>query len=148
MLRYQTRFTAPLDREQVFDDISRFDRASEWDPGVEHAELLTAEPVAQGSRFALRTRFLGRTVPFEYEIIAFEPSTRVVLRAENPFVRSIDTITFESAGADATTITYDATLDPRGATRLVTPLLALAFRRIGDAAAAGLRARLGVVSTA
>jgi hypothetical protein len=148
MLHYRTRFTAPLDREQVFADISRFDRASEWDPGVEHAEMLTPEPVAQGSRFALRTRFLGRTVPFEYEIVAFEPGARVVLRAENAFVRSIDTITFESAGDQATTISYDATLDPRGATRLATPLLAMAFRRIGDHAAAGLRARLGVVPAA
>ena len=146
MLQYTAQFTAPLAREQVFADISRFDRASQWDPGVEAGEMVTAEPVGQGSRFLLQCRFLGRTIPLEYEIVGFESGARLVLRAENAHVLSVDTITFVSAGDHATTITYHATLDPRGATRLATPLLALAFRRIGDAAANGLRARLGVTA--
>ena len=97
-----------------------------------------------GSRFALRAGFLGRTVALEYEIIEFEPGRRVVLRAETPFVRSIDTITFEpgAAGSGATVVTYDARLEPKGPARLAGPLLALAFHRIGDRAAGGLRERL------
>ena len=113
--------------------------------------MLTPEPVGCGSRFALRAGFLGRTIPLEYEIIEFEPGTRVVLRAETPFVHSIDTISFASAstgpgrhdpGSVATVVTYDARLEPKGLARLAGPLLALAFRRIGDRAAVGLRERL------
>jgi hypothetical protein len=151
MLRYLTRITTDIGRDQAFSDLSRFDRAVEWDPGVADGTMLTPEPVGRGSRFGLRARFLGRTVPMEYEIIEFEPSTRVVLQAETPFVRSIDTITFASTPSasdsgnhkpEATVVTYDARLEPKGAAWFATPLLALAFRRIGDRAAAGLRERL------
>jgi hypothetical protein len=132
--------------DQVFSDLSHFNRAVEWDPGVAEGTMLTHEPVGEGSRFGLRAKFLGRTVPMEYEIVEFEPSTRVVFRAETPFVRSIDTITFASvpsaSESAATVVTYDACLEPKGAARFATPLLALAFRRIGDRAAAGLRKRL------
>lgn len=149
MLRYRTRITTSRDREETFSDLSHFDLAAEWDPGVDEAKMLTPEPVGRGSRFALQTRFLGRSVPLEYEIVEFEPGTRVVLRAENPFVRSIDAISFESVtnGAlpDATVVTYDAQLEPKGVARLAERLLALAFRRIGDRAAAGLHRYLASV---
>jgi hypothetical protein len=152
MPRYVARITTNIARDEVFSDLSHFDRAADWDPGVAEGTMLTPEPVGLGSRFALRAGFLGRTVPLEYEIIEFEPGTRVVLRAETPFVRSVDTITFASVTAGSTDddaisaetiVTYDARLEPKGSARLAGPLLALAFRRIGDRAAAGLRQRLG-----
>jgi hypothetical protein len=151
MLRYRTSVTTDIARDQAFSDLSHFDRAAEWDPGVVEGAMLTREPVGRGSRFGLRAKFLGRTVPMEYEIVEFEPGTRVVLRAETPFVRSVDTITVGSASSvsrsgtpefGATVVTYDARLEPKGAGWFATPLLALAFRRIGDRAAAGLRERL------
>ena len=152
MLRYTTCVTTDMGRDQAFSDLSHFDRAAEWDPGVAEGTMLTPEPVGRGSRFALRAEFLGRTVPLEYEITEFEPGARLVLRAETPFIRSIDTISFASGPAGsaaddaisgATVVTYDARLEPKGLARLAGPLLALAFRRIGDRAAAGLRERLG-----
>jgi len=144
MPRYRTQITTDIARDQVFSDLAHFDRAAEWDPGVAEGTMLTPEPVGRGSRFALRAKFLGRTIPLEYEIVDFEAGARVVLRAETPFVRSIDTITFASVPVDSPTtdVTYDARLEPRRLARLATPLLALAFGRIGDRAAAGLRERL------
>lgn len=157
MAHYRTRIAATIAREEVFSDVSRFDRAAEWDPGVGEGMMLTPEPVGRGSRFVLRARFLGRSVPLEYEIVEFEPGTRVVLRAENRFVRSTDTISFESVMGESasgptapgtTVVTYDARLEPKGLARLAEPLLALAFRRIGNRAAAGLGRRLGSVQPA
>jgi len=151
MAHYVATIPVPITRSAAFAYLSRFDRAAEWDPGVAEGSMLTPEPVGRGSRFALRAEFLGRTLPLEYEIIDFEPATRVVLRAETPLVRSIDTITFasEAAGSKAddatsggTVVTYDARLEPKGLARVASPLLALAFRRIGDRAAGGLRKRL------
>jgi hypothetical protein len=130
-----------LPLEQAFCALSRFDRAAEWDPGVASGEMLTPEPVQLGSRFALGARIGGRSVPLEYEITTFEPTYRLVLHAENVFVRSIDTITFEALGS-TTEITYDARLEPKGIAHLARPLLGFALRRIGDRAAAGLHAYL------
>jgi hypothetical protein len=151
VLRYLTHITTDVGLDEAFFDLSHFDRAAEWDPGVAEGTMLTPEPVGRGSRFELSAKFFGRAVPMEYEIVEFEPGTRVVLQAETPFVRSIDTITFASVPSgsasdtskpEATLVTYDARLEPKGAARFGTPLLALAFRRIGDRAAAGLRERL------
>jgi len=141
MARYQTWITTPLTRAAAFAELSRFDRAAEWDPGVDEGSMLTPEPVGLGSRFVLHARFLGRTLPLVYEVVDFEADTRIGLRAENAFVASDDTIRFETLGAGAE-ITYDARLRPKGLARIGSPLFALAFRRIGDRAAEGLRRHL------
>ena len=147
MPRYQARIHTSTDADSAFAYISRFDRASEWDPGVSEAEMLTDEPVGPGSRFRLVARFLGRSVPLDYEIVEFAAPARVVLRAETAMIRSTDTITCSTDGSGAL-VHYDAVLDAKGVARLANPILALAFRRIGDRAAAGLRSHLSTVSSA
>ncbi len=138
MPSYSAWITTPLTCEQAFSRLGRFDRATEWDPSVDNAEMLTPLPVGRGSRFLLRVRFLGRSLPLEYEVVDFEPPDRMAIRAENRFVRSIDTITFESLRS-LTEVGYEARLEPKGLSRIAGPALAILFRRIGDHAAAGLR---------
>ena len=150
MARYLASIQTAVPLAAAFEDLSHFDRAAEWDPGVVKASMLTAAPVGLGSRFALQTRFLGRTVPMDYEVVEFEPDLRIVLEASTPYVRSRDSISFESTEAHgalaphATVVTYDAVLEPSGVARLAAPLLGIAFRRIGDRALVGLRSRLRV----
>jgi hypothetical protein len=88
------------------------------------------------------SRFLGRRIPLEYRITEFDRPARVVLAADDAAVRSTDEIRFVATDGGSR-ITYEAELrlkTPFG--RVLDPLLALAFRRIGDRAAAGLRAAL------
>ena len=144
MAHYLARIPVSGTKASAFAYLSRFDRAAEWDPGVEAGEMLTPDPVGAGSRFRLVARFLGRRIPLEYEIIEYDDDERIVLRAENSSVRSVDTITFED-DVQGSMIVYDARLDAKGVGRLADPLLAVVFRRIGGRAAAGLRARLRAV---
>ena len=137
MAHYQAEIVANTNSEHTFAYLSRFDSAAEWDPGVESAEMLTPEPVAVGSRFLLNCRVAGRTIPLEYEIVVYEPHRRVVLRAENAYIRSTDTITFADEGSGSRVV-YDAVLESRKARWLFEPLLGIVFGRLGDRAAAGL----------
>jgi polyketide cyclase/dehydrase/lipid transport protein len=146
MSHYAARVPVSVTRSAAFAYLSRFDRAAEWDPGVEAAEMLTPEPVGVGSRFRLVARFLGRRIPLDYEIVEYERDERVVLRAENRSVRSVDTITFD-VDDHGSVVVYDARLDPKGIGRLAEPLLSIIFHRIGDRAAHGLRTHLSAVST-
>jgi len=140
--RYRTTIESTKSPTEAFEYLADFANAKEWDPGVEEGEHLTSAPLRQGSRFRLVARFLGRRVPLEYEITAFEPGRRVVFEAADAMVRSVDEIRFTGAGT-GTSVTYDADLRVNGPFgRLVDPLLGLAFRRIGDRAAAGLRKAL------
>ena len=144
MAHYVARIPVSITRSAAFAYLSRFDRAEEWDPGVDAGEMLTPEPVGVGSRFRLVARFLGRRIPLDYEIIEYHSDERIVLRAENRSVRSVDTITFQEDGR-GTVMVYDAQLDAKGIGRLADPLLSIVFHRIGDRAAAGLSARLSAV---
>jgi polyketide cyclase/dehydrase/lipid transport protein len=144
MARYVAEVRVPVTRSAAFAYLSRFDRAAEWDPGTAAGEMVTPEPVGVGSRFHLVTRFLNRSIPLDYEIEEYEPEERIVLRAENRSIRSVDTITFVDDVRGAV-VGYDAQLDAKGVWRLADPILSIAFRRIGDRAAAGLRARLSRV---
>jgi carbon monoxide dehydrogenase subunit G len=87
-------------------------------------------------------RFLGQQFPLSYEIVEIDAPRRVVLRAENKMVRSTDVIEVAPAEGGGARLTYSAALRPKGLSALMAPLVGLAFRRTGDRAIAGLRARL------
>jgi len=145
---YLATIDVPVPAAEAFDYLAEFSTTQEWDPGVETAEMVTALPVALGSRFHLVTKVAGRAVPLGYEIIAYDRPNRVTVRAENASTISEDTITFtEVAGPDGssdphTSVRYEAGLELKGAYRVLTPVIGLMFQRIGDRAAAGLRATL------
>src|SRR5881397_1585736 len=117
MAHYLARIPVSVARPAAFAYLSRFDRAAQWDPGVEAGEMVTPEPVGVGSRFRLVARFLGRRIPLDYEIVEYECDERIVLRAENRSVRSVDTITFHEDERGSVMV-YDAQLDAKGLGRL------------------------------
>jgi len=143
VVHYRRRLVVPVPLAEAFAYLSRFSSAAEWDPGVSSARMVTPDPVALGSVFALDAEFMGNTVALRYEITEFDPPNRVVLAAENASVRSTDAITFSpDASSGGTVIQYDADLALKGPARLAAPVFALAFRRIGDRASDGLLAAL------
>ena len=142
MARYSTTVESNKSPEEAFEYLADFANAREWDPGVIEGEKLTGGPLGPGSRFRLVARFLGRRVPLEYEITAFERARRVVFRAEQGAVRSTDEVRFAPSGV-GTSVTYEADLRLKGLLgKLADPVLGVAFRRIGDRAAGGLRRAL------
>jgi Polyketide cyclase / dehydrase and lipid transport len=82
--------------------------------------------------------FLGRRTSLVYRIVEYDRPRLVTFRGENAGVVSLDRITVVPSNG-GTRLTYDARLTPRGAAGLAAPLLALAFRRVGRDALAGLR---------
>jgi dehydrogenase/reductase SDR family protein 12 len=127
----------------VFAYLARFSNAASWDPGVSAGKDITPGPPGLGSTYRLQVRFLGLTVPLDYRIEEIDEPKRVVLRAENAMVRSTDVIEVKGAPNGGSTVTYDATLTPKGISAAFAPLIGVMFRRIGDRAAAGLAAALG-----
>ncbi len=142
MTTFHAFVSSPRSAAEVFTYLARFSNAEEWDPEVTGAEELTPGPPTRGSSYRLVARFLGFSVPLEYRIEEIDPPRRVVLRAENTMVRSTDVIEVTATAGGGSSVTYEATLTSKGPSRLLAPLVAVAFRRIGDRAAAGLRAAL------
>jgi carbon monoxide dehydrogenase subunit G len=145
MARYRDVISSPRTADEAFAYMARFSNVSEWDPTVAAAQQLTDGEPALGTRFRVVIRWLGREIELEYEITEFEPPRRLVLRAENGTSVSEDTVEVVARGRGSD-VTYDARIDLKGVGRLFDPLLGLAFKRLGDNAAAGLRRELGTVA--
>ncbi len=137
MARYRTTIRSSLSPAEAFARLADFSSTASWDPGIDSARRLETGPVRVGSRVALVARVGRRSVPLTYEVTELVEGERVVHAAEARRYRSIDTITFAPHG-DGAVVTYDARLEGRGGFALAEPLLALALRRIGDRARAGL----------
>jgi len=140
MARYRTTVRSPWSQVAAFTYMSDLSNFSAWDPGIDSARRVAGEPGAVGSMYDLKlSGAFGTTMT--YEIVAAEAPHRIEARSTTPTLESIDVITVDADG-DGSIVTYDADLRLRGPLRLADPLLALAFRRIGDRAADGLRRRL------
>ena len=124
--------------------MARFSNAAKWDPGVLASEENEPGPPRVGSSYRLVVAVLGRRLPLEYRIEEIDRPRRVVLRAQNAVVRSTDVIEVVATPDGGSKVTYEATLEAIGAAVLLAPLVGVALRRIGDRAAAGLRAALAV----
>lgn len=136
MARYTTTVPSARTPQEAFAYMADFANVAEWDPSVRRAERLDPGPLTRGARFAVTVGFLGRDSSLTYELTEYDPSARrAVLRGGNATTVSVDTITVDDDAA----VTYDADLQLRGPLRLLDPLLGLAFGRLGDRAAAGLR---------
>ena len=142
MAHYNASLDTPRPPDEMFAYLSDFSSTQEWDPGVIEAERFGDAPVREGTEFRLLASFLGRKIPLTYRIVEYDPPSAVTFRGESSTVVSLDRITFEPSEM-GTLITYDADLALKGLFKLASPLLGVAFRRVGARALAGLRKTLG-----
>ncbi len=143
MSKYSTQQPFAGPPEVAFEYLAHFTSVAEWDPGVSEATRLDDGPLAVGSRF----RVVVKTGPLVYVVRELEPGRRIRLVAESGTVRSDDVITVAPT-TDGALVTYEADLTLRGWAVVLSPFLGLVFRRIGDTAAAGLRAKLDELAAA
>ena len=142
MASYRTTIPSTMRADDALAYLAEFTSAATWDPSVVEARRLDGGgPIEVGARFLIVSRFAGRDVPLEYEIVELERGRKVVLRAESSQLVGTDTVSVEPDG-DGATVTYHAELQPKGVAKLLDPLLGLVFHRMADRAADGLRAAL------
>ena len=142
MAHYTTSAPTAWDAADAFSYMADLRNFPEWDPGTVRATQLTGDGPGPDATYDLEVRAAGgRTTVMRYEVTEWDPPHRIVLTASTRVLRSVDEIRVGASPSGAV-VTYDAQLDLSGALRLADPLLGLAFRRIGDRAAAGLRRTL------
>ncbi len=141
MPSYRAQIPSRWDPDQAFAYMSDFSNAAEWDPGVVRASRVTSDGGAPTDAFDLVVRNLGRETTLRYVVTASGPR-RITFSARTPQFESVDTITV-TPRPGGSMVDYNASLGLRGVARIFTPLVGLAFRRIGDRARLGLARRLG-----
>ncbi|MEM7139823.1 MAG: SRPBCC family protein [Actinomycetota bacterium] len=138
MARYITSVRTPLRAGDAFALVADLQNLPDWDPGVADAEQIVGIGPGPDSVYAVE---LSSGMDLRYETIAFEGPRSVILEARTRWFSSTDIISARPLG-EGSVVTYDATLSLNGIARLGDPFLRLAFGRIGDRAAAGLRSML------
>ena len=139
LLEEKLEVSRPLD--EVFAFVGDFANTKHWDPGVAQAEKVTHGPIGVGTRYSLKVVFNGRELPMTYEVTAWDPPNRVVLKGEGSTVRATDEIRFEAIAA-GTRISYRADVRLKGPLALAEPLFRGRFEETGKKAMAGMRAAL------
>ena len=129
----------PRPLEEVFAYVADFSSTAEYDPGVVRAERL--DPVAEGARFMVHARFMGRTLPMTYVLETYRPCEQLIFRGDSAGARAKDDIRFESIEG-GTRIHWTLELELLGPGRLIEPLLRRPLLRLGARALDGLAARL------
>lgn len=142
MARYITSVTSSRSAAEAFAYMADVTHFVEWDPGVKRVLRVAGDGAGLGTAYDLTVQAGGTTV-MRYEVTAYDPPRRIVLIARTSLLTSVDEVRVEPSGSGSI-VTYDATLTLNGVLSLFDPLLRLAFRRIGDRAAAGLQRALSV----
>ena len=141
MARYVVTVKTPMSAGDAFAYMADLRNFAEWDPGVSSVDQVVGEGPGAGSSFDVDVQAGPRSITLRYVTEEFEDGSRLVVRAKNSLLTSLDVITVVHDGG-ATLVTYDAELTLNGLLRIGEPFLALSFGRIGDRAANGLIAAL------
>lgn len=142
MPRYETTIHTPWSPDRAFAYMSDLRHFADWDPGVERSIQVSGRAPGLGATYAVTVRNPGRNLTLEYKTITYDPPHRIEVRAESRTMVSIDSVSVSDHADGGAVVTYVADLSLRGPLAIGHPLLAIAFQRIGDRAAAGLREAL------
>lgn len=112
----------------VFDYVADQSNEPDYNPRMVRAEKLTAGPVGKGTRFRSVVATTGRTAQMDIEITYYD-RPRMLTTATMMAQADIGyTLTFEPAAA-GTLMRWSGQVHPKGALRLVGPLIAWAGTR-------------------
>ena len=122
--------TSQVSMSTAFSFLADFANTEQWDPGTMRTVRVSGDG-GVGTTYANTSRFLGRDTELTYVVTSYEPDVRIVLRGENKTVVAHDTMTFSPTGDGGTSVRYEAEFLMKGWSRLIAPLLAPAFARLG-----------------
>lgn len=124
--------------DAVFDYLSDFATTEEWDPGTVSTTRVSGDG-GVGTVYHNVSQFMGRKTELDYTVIEHSPPGKFVLRGENKTLTAIDTMDITGVGAKTqVTYTADFTFKNKIVGLVLSPLLAPAFKKLGDDAEKGL----------
>lgn len=141
MARYVTKVRSPWAPDRAFAFMADLTNFVHWDPGVKAAEQTVGSGGGPDAVFEVTVAGWPRELLLSYRTVEHRDGEFVRAVAETSMLVSDDRITVSADGAGSI-VEYDADLRLKGALAVADWPLRLAFKRIGDRAAAGLRVAL------
>jgi Polyketide cyclase / dehydrase and lipid transport len=124
--------------EEVFDFAADECNEPRYNPHMRRAEQLTDGPVGVGTRFRAEMTSMRRAIPMVTELTAYQRPRRYASTTQLSLMETSGTVTFEPI-SEGTLLRWAWQVEPRGALRAVTPIMARIGRRQEHAIWAGLK---------
>ena len=124
--------------EEVFDFVCDERNEPRYNRQMSLVEQVSTGPIGLGTQFRAVARSGGRSVPMLIEFTVFERPVRLGSHTTMASMITDGELTFEPRG-DATLMRWSWSLQPVGALRLLTPLVAWMGRRQETAVWSGLK---------
>lgn len=124
--------------EEVFDFAVDERNEPRYNPHMRRAEQITEGPVGVGTRFRAEIRSMGRTVPMLTEIIAYDRPRGYGSSTHLSFMDTKGSVIFEPV-PEGTRMRWSWEVEPRGALKLMAPIMARVGRRQEQATWEGLK---------
>jgi hypothetical protein len=129
MVDVLTEIDIAAPRERVSAFAGDPDNAPVWYVNIKSADWKTPKPLKVGSQIAFVAHFLGRKLAYVYEVKAWLPGERLVMRtADGPFPMET-TYTWETLPNGHTRMTLRNAGQPSGFSKLFAPLMARSMRK-------------------
>lgn len=128
MPTYSKTITVKEDIKTCFDFVADFRNLNKWNTHDE-AELITKEPLREGSIFKVNTEFNNRKMLLKYEVIEWGEPLRASLKTETKGFDIIDTLFF-SATSKGTEITYSVNIKYKGLYMILGLFLGGVFNKL------------------
>jgi uncharacterized membrane protein len=126
-VRTEVVISKPIDVVSAY--AAQPDNAPDWYVNIKSVEWQTPPVLQVGSRIAFVAHFLGRRLAYTYEVVAWEPGRRLVMRtADGPFPMET-TYEWTPAGESRTRMMLRNRGAPVGFSSVVAPFMAFAMRR-------------------
>lgn len=141
MAKYSTEIATPMEQDDVFLYMADFRNAVEWDENTSSVKLAEGSPLEVGASYEVVTEFGGRDLNMTYRAVEIERPRRIVFESSTSVAGIRDTIEIQSDGGGSL-VNYEAQILTSGLSKLLDPVFALVFKRVGDRAAESLRKAL------
>ena len=128
MARVEGEITISRPVEEVFDFVADERNEPRYNARMVRAEQISEGPIGEGTRFHTELRTMGRTMPMVAEFTAYERPSRLASATRSSMMETEGALTFEPV-PEGTRMLWSWDVRPRGATRLMAPLVGAIGRR-------------------
>jgi hypothetical protein len=118
------------------------DHVQDWYANIDRVTWETQKPLGIGTRLAFVARFLGRTLPYTYQVTDFVPAERLVMATAEGSFPMETTYTWADLPGRGTRMTLRNRGTPSGFAGLTAPFMVAAMRRANRKDLAALKSLL------
>lgn len=129
MIEVETSVVVDQPIEKVFEFVTKPETDEQWLVGVEHRDHTPGEPAGVGSTSRMKMRFLGVPVEVTWEVVGYEPPTKIEVKSVEGTVKVEAGYIFEAVSEGQTKVTVHGEADLVGLFDLAEPVVERIARR-------------------